>query len=79
MVFSFAICSFAGVNLEAHRDYHQVVLDVNRSLKRFPKGNVNSHCLTIQKSIRAVKSVNSSSAVSDQQSVGLCPGLDPWT
>ncbi|XP_071785081.1 TBC1 domain family member 20-like isoform X2 [Asterias amurensis] len=27
-----------GVNLEAHRDYHQVVLDVNRSLKRFPKG-----------------------------------------
>ena len=25
--------------LHGHRDYNQVVLDVNRSLKRFPPGN----------------------------------------
>ena len=25
-------------NIEDHRDHMQVVLDVNRSLKRFPKG-----------------------------------------
>jgi hypothetical protein len=29
--------------LEAHAEYHQVVLDVNRSLKRFPPGK----CLII--------------------------------
>ena len=27
--------------LHGHRDYNQVVLDVNRSLKRFPPGNLS--------------------------------------
>ena len=28
--------------LHGHRDYNQVVLDVNRSLKRFPPGNLSA-------------------------------------
>ncbi|XP_022107528.1 TBC1 domain family member 20-like isoform X1 [Acanthaster planci] len=37
-----------GVNIENHRDYHQVVLDVNRSLKRFPKGMRDDHREALQ-------------------------------
>jgi hypothetical protein len=31
--------------LEAHAEYHQVVLDVNRSLKRFPPGKWVLNCI----------------------------------
>ncbi|XP_046553511.1 TBC1 domain family member 20-like [Haliotis rubra] len=34
--------------LTAHRDYDQVVLDVNRSLKRFPPGMEESHRMAMQ-------------------------------
>ncbi|KAL8570500.1 hypothetical protein ACOMHN_034535 [Nucella lapillus] len=34
--------------LKSHRDYDQVVLDVNRSIKRFPPGMEESHRLSLQ-------------------------------
>ena len=33
--------------VEAHRDYQQVVLDVKRTLKRFPPGIEDSHRLVL--------------------------------
>ncbi|CAH1779036.1 unnamed protein product [Owenia fusiformis] len=37
--------------LEAHRDYNQVVLDVNRSLKRFPPGMKDDQRTVLQKQL----------------------------
>jgi len=35
--------------LHGHRDYNQVVLDVNRSLKRFPPGNQSAFVWSLKK------------------------------